>query len=101
MITLTNEKIIEYRGGARHITILLQDKENKYYVLYARTHGLDLKVEEDYCSWIEKFLVVQNKNAYINIPIIINEKTIFNIINIENKKQFELIDKVIASLLED
>lgn len=105
MTTLTNVQIIAYRGGARHITIFFKDKENKYYVLYAHTHDLDLKVEEDYRDFIEdmkiKFRVVQNKNAYINIPIITNGKMVFNLINIENRKQFELIDEVVSSLLED
>ena len=103
-MTFTNAEVIEYRGEPRHITIFFKDKD-KYYVCYARTLGLDVQIEEEYRDWVEdmkiKFRIAQNKDAYVKIPILTNRTAIFNIINIENKKQFELVDEVVASLLED
>ena len=104
-MTFTNAEVIEYRGGPRHITIFFKDDKDKYYVCYANTYKLDVQIEEEYSDWVEdmkiKFRVAQNKDAYIKIPIITNKNAIFNIICIENKKQFELVDEVVASLLEE
>ena len=104
-MTFTNAEVIEYRGGPRHITIFFKDNKDKYYVCYARTYNLDVQIEEEYRDWVEdmkiKFRVAQNKDAHIKIPIITNKNAIFNLICIENKKQFELVDEVVASLLEE
>lgn len=104
-MTFTNAEILEYRGGPRHISIFFKDDKNKYYVFYAHTRNLDIQIEEEYRDFIEdmkiKFRVAHNKNANINIPIMTNGKVIFNLINIKDKKQFELVNEVVESLLEE
>ena len=92
-------EIVKYVGGKRHISILFKI-ENKYYIFYCKTGKINYKREEEStdCMYRDTKLVrlISSVLANMEIPII----PCFHIRSIE-KEEFELIDEIVASLLED
>ena len=106
MSNFTNAEVIEYRGEKRHISILLKDNKRKYHVLYARTAELDIKDEKEYAEWsrsdhIDIYRAIANRNIEIIIQVLIHNNAFYHIIDIDKKEDFELVDKVVSTLLED
>lgn len=106
MSYFTNAEVLEYRGERRHISILLYDNKNKYHVLYAKTTDLDIKDEKEERSWYSEdhrklWYALANRDVTINIPILPYHDTFYHVIDIDKKEDFELVDKVVSTLLED
>lgn len=98
-LELNKIEVIKYIGGKRHISILFKDKE-KYYILYSKTGKMDYTTEEEIYSYTKKNIEIARFTADISQSIVIPMVPCFHIKSIK-KEDFELIDGIVASLLED
>ena len=106
MSNFTNAEVIEYRGEKRHISILLRDNKKKYHVLYAKTGELDIEDEKEYVDLSTEYhkklwYACCNRDMKVLIPIFLNGNSFYHVIDIDRKEDFELVDKVVSTLLED
>ena len=92
-------EVVRYIGGKRHISILFKDKE-KYYILYSKTGKMDCTTEQETYSCTKNDIEMARFISTIGLNIIIPMVSCFHIRTIK-EEDFELIDEVVASLLED
>jgi len=95
--------VIKYIGGPNHITILYRNKDSKkLYVFYCYTGKPLVNIEEE-----REFLNTKNESAVkyrtaeITIPINTYKSGVWYQVEINNEGDFELIDRVVASIMED
>lgn len=94
---MINEKfngLIEYRGFKNIFIGLLDDQDNKYYIIFGKTGTPNLTIEEQYNNiswhWTTLYKYLENKTCNLNIPFIsMKNNSLVNIIPIENKKEYE------------
>ena len=94
------KEIIKYQGGKKHITILYKNK-SKYYVAYARTGHLDIDVELDEIYRLNYTKFTFERKATVKIPLVSDKMALFYVIQVEKEEDFDIIDQVVATLLED
>lgn len=89
------DKIIKYKGGQNHITILAQ-VHDKLAILFARTNGMALDITTE-----DIFPLKISKTAKIEIPINCSHTNLYRVILVEKESDFDIVDKVISSIWED
>lgn len=96
---LTEElDVIKYIGGPHHITILCKNKKDKQlYVFYCKTHKLSIDIEQE----ILTLGPITSRTAEINISIDTNNKTLFYLVAVKTEDDFDLIERVVDTLMED
>lgn len=91
-------EVVRYIGGKRHISILFKDKE-KYYILYSKTGKMDCTTEQETYSCTKNDIEMARFIATTGLNIVIPMVSCFHIRTIK-EEDFELIDEIVASLLE-
>ena len=90
------DKIIKYAGGKNHITVLAEI-QNQLVVFYARTHDMSIDIKIEKLSREYK----EYKTGIINIPLVSGNSILYNLIIVKNESDFDLIEQVISSILEE
>ena len=92
--------IIEFKGGNNHITILYK-KDKKLFVFYCYTRGMkvDIEAAATWTTSIDK--TIDFKTANIIIPINTYKTGVWYQMEVKNREEYELIDKVLWTLMED
>ena len=94
--------VIKYIGGPNHITILYRNSDNKkLFVFYCYTGKPLVDIEEDCTVTTLRENVVRFHKAEITIPINTYKSGVWYQLEIEKEEQFELIEKVVSSIMED
>ena len=94
--------VIKYVGGSNHITILYRNSDNKkLFVFYCYTGKPLVDIEEDCTVTTLRENVVRFHKAEITIPINTYKSGVWYQLEIEKEEQFELIEKVVSSIMED
>ena len=95
--------VIKYVGGPNHITILYRNKDSrKLYVFYCYTGKplVNIEEEREFRS-IENESTVKYRTAEITIPINTYKSGVWYQVEIDKEEDFELIEKVVSSIMED
>ena len=94
---------IKYVGGPNHITILYKNKDSKkLFVFYCYTGKPQVNIEEE-----REFLntlnepIARYRTAEITIPINTYKSGVWYQLEIDKEEDFDLIEKVVASIMED
>ena len=94
--------VIKYVGGPNHITILYRNEDNKkLFVFYCYTGKPLVNIEEDRMVTTLRENVVRFHKAEITIPINTYKSGVWYQVEIDKEEDFELIEKVVSSIMED
>lgn len=94
--------VIKYIGGPNHITILYKNKDSKkLYVFYCCTGKPLVDIEEDCTMTTLKETIVRFHKADIIIPINTYKSEVWYQIEVDKEEDFDLIEKVVSSIMED
>lgn len=94
--------VIKYIGGPNHITILYRNKDSKkLFVFYCYTGKPLVDIEEDCMVTTLKETVVRFHKADIIIPINTYKSEVWYQIEVDKEEDFDLIEKVVSSIMED
>lgn len=92
--------VVRYTGGPNHITILYKNKESKkLFVFYCYTGKPLINIERDFFN--AKIETIKYKTAEITIPINTYKSVVWYITEIDKEEDFDLIERVISSIMED
>lgn len=92
--------VIKYVGGPNHITILYRNSDSKkLFIFYCYTGKPLVNIEKE-CEFSTERDVVHFRTAEINIPINIYKNGI-RYLEIDKEEDFDLIEKVVSSIMED
>ena len=98
---LSELDVIKYTGGPHHITILCKNKKDKQlYVFYCKTHKLSIDIEQE-ISIFGPIDLITSRTAEINISIAANKKALFYLVTVKTEDDFDLIERVVNTLMED
>ena len=93
--------VIRYMGGPNHITILYRNSDSKkLFVFYCYTGKPQVDIEENRMVTTYEN-TVQFHKADIIIPINTYKSGIWYQIEIDKEEDFDLIEKVVSSIMED
>ena len=88
--------VIKYVGGPNHIAILYKDKSSKkLFVFYCYTGKPIVNIEEE-----RESTIVCYRTAEIQIPINTYKHGVWYQLEVQKEEEFELIEKVVASIME-
>ena len=94
--------VIKYMGGPNHITILYRNKDSKkLFVFYCYTGKPLVDIEEDRMVTTLNETVVRFHTADIIIPINTYKSEVWYQIEVDKEEDFDLIEKVVSSIMED
>ena len=94
-------KHIKYLGGPHHIALLCKDKDtNQLYVCYGRTAEPQFTVTRD-TLFAETIAITTSEDAKIIIPFVTINNSLFHLIAVDSKKDLNLINTILETLLED
>ena len=94
--------VIKYVGGPNHITILYRNEDSKkLFVFYCYTGKPRVNIEEDCMVTTLNERITHFHKAEITIPINTYKSGVWYQLEIEKEEQFDLIEKVVSSIMED
>ena len=93
--------VIKYVGGPNHITILYKNEDSKkLFVFYCYTGKPRVHIEEDSRYTTRDERIISFKTAEINIPISTAKSDVWYQIQIKKESDFDLVESVVASIME-
>ena len=94
------KNIIEFKGGNNHITILYRENK-KLFVFYCYTRGMKVDIEPA-AAWTTSIdQNIEFKTANIIVQINTYRTGVWYQIEVKNREEYELIDKVLWTLMEE
>ena len=94
------KNIIEFKGGNNHIAILYKQGK-QLFVFYCYTRGIKVDIEPEATWTTSTEQTIEFKTANIIIPINAYKAGVWYQMEIKNRQEYELIDKVLWTLMED
>ena len=94
--------VIKYIGGPNHITILYRNRDSKkLFVFYCYTGKPLVNIEENCLVTTLNEYITRFHKTEITIPINTYKSGVWYQIEIDKEEDFDLIEKVVSSIMED
>ena len=94
--------VIKYVGGPNHITILYRNKDSKkLFVFYCYTGKPQINIEEERRYTARQEDIISYRTAEIDIPISTCRAGVWHQIEIKKESEFDLVEKIVASIMEE
>ena len=95
--------IIKYEGFDNKIFAFAEEND-KYFLIYAKTGDPEIIFNNEYNTihgvhGEKLFQFSSYKESYLQIPFLVNNKSILHFISIENEQQYKLIVSIVRDLL--
>lgn len=99
-----NFHIIKYHGNDNFFAALCYKDIKTYYMLIAKTNGLDIFTEYDTEGCYSKYgfqvaEIVKSYTARAEIQFKYSDKTLFKLINIKDEDEFDHLVKILECIL--
>ena len=85
------ERILQYRGNNNYFCCLCQSEDDKNFVIFARTRDIEFE------SKIEEYRLLNRREHQIIIPLYKS----YYIMNVDDYKDYELINKILEVVWMD